>query len=135
MAFANLWPGGDRHELSIDLMRYDPATAPHGVMDFLFTRLFLWGAGEGYAWFNLGMAPLSGLGQREAGPLWNRLGGFVFRHGDSFYNFEGLRRFKEKFEPVWEPRFLASPAGLALPGIVADLINLVGGGLGGLLRR
>lgn len=135
VAFANLWPGGDRHELSIDLMRYDPATAPHGVMDFLFTRLFLWGAGEGYAWFNLGMAPLSGLGQREAGPLWNRLGGFVFRHGDSFYNFEGLRRFKEKFEPVWEPRFLASPAGLALPGIVADLINLVGGGLGGLLRR
>lgn len=127
VAFANLWPAGEKEELSIDLMRYDPAAAPHGVMDYLLTSLMLWGAAEGYGWFNLGMAPLAGLDERHEGPLWNRLGGFIFRHGENFYNFEGLRRFKDKFEPVWEPRFLASPAGMALPGVLADLIRLISG--------
>ena len=135
VAFANLWPGGDRDELSVDLMRFDRAAAPHGIMDYLFTRLLLWGAAEGYRWFNLGMAPLSGLGERDAEPLWNRLGGFVFHHGESFYNFEGLRHFKEKFNPIWEPRFLASPAGLALPAVLGDLVTLIGGGFGRWLRR
>jgi phosphatidylglycerol lysyltransferase len=127
VAFANLWPAGDREEMSLDLMRYDPATSPHGVMDYLFASLMVWSAAAGYRWFNLGMAPLAGLDERGAGLLWNRLGSFVFRHGENFYNFEGLRHFKEKFEPVWEPRYLASPAGLALPGVLTDLISLIGG--------
>jgi phosphatidylglycerol lysyltransferase len=131
VAFANLWPAGGRQELSVDLMRYDPAVAPRGVMDFLFTSLLVWAAAEGYRWFDLGMAPLAGLDERQAGPLWNRLGGFVFRHGENFYNFEGLRHFKEKFLPVWEPRYLASPAGLALPRVLTDLVSLVGGRRGG----
>ncbi len=76
------------------------------------------------------MAPLAGLDEREDGPLWNRLGAFIFRHGEDFYNFEGLRRFKEKFEPVWEPHYLASPAGLALPGVLTDLIPLISGSRG-----
>jgi phosphatidylglycerol lysyltransferase len=128
VAFANLWPAGDRHEISVDLMRYDPAAAPHGVMDYLFTSLLAWGAAERYRWFNLGMAPLAGMDQRDDEPLWNRLAAFVYRHGENFYNFEGLRRFKAKFEPVWEPRYLASPAGLALPGVLKDLIALISGG-------
>lgn len=127
VAFANLWPAGGREELSIDLMRYDPAGAPRGVMDYLFTSLLVWAGAEGYRWFNLGMAPLAGLAERRDGSLWNRLGAFVYHHGENFYNFEGLRRFKEKFEPVWEPRYLASPAGLALPRVLADLIRLISG--------
>ena len=65
LAFANLWPGADKSELSVDLMRHVPDT-PNGVMDYLFVELMLWGAAQGYARFNLGMAPLSGL---ETGPL------------------------------------------------------------------
>jgi phosphatidylglycerol lysyltransferase len=128
VAFANLWPAGGKEELSIDLMRYDPLAAPHSVMDYLFTSLMVWGAGEGYRWFNLGMAPLAGLNEHAEGPLWNRLGGFIYRHGENFYNFTGLRHFKEKFEPVWEPRYLASPAGLALPAILKDLVAIVSRG-------
>jgi phosphatidylglycerol lysyltransferase len=88
----------------------------------------LWGKAEGYQWFNLGMAPLSGLEASAVSPLRTKLGSFVFRHGGAFYNFEGLRQYKGKFDPVWEPRSLAYPGGLALPRILADVTALVAGG-------
>ena len=135
VAFANLWKCADNTELSIDLMRYDPALAPGGVMDYLFIELMLWGREKGYEWFDLGMAPLSGLADRSLAPLWNRLGGFLARHGGHFYNFEGLRHYKDKFDPVWEPRYLASPGGLALPVILAHLVQLVSGGIKGTVAK
>ena len=133
VAFANIWTGGKNEELSVDLMRYVP-TAPQGVMEFLFIHLMLWGKEKGYAWFNLGMAPLSGLEDRSLAPLWTRLGAFVFRHGEHFYNFQGLREYKEKFDPQWGPIYLASPGGLALPHILADIATLIGGGVKGVIH-
>jgi phosphatidylglycerol lysyltransferase len=74
------------------------------------------------------MAPLSGFETSAVAPLWTRLGSFVYRYGQSFYNFHGLRAYKEKFNPVWEPRYLAYPGGLVLPRILADVAALVAGG-------
>jgi phosphatidylglycerol lysyltransferase len=73
------------------------------------------------------MAP-SGFEQSAAAPLWNRLGSFVYAHGEAMYNFQGLRAYKEKFHPVWEPRYLAYPGGLKLARILADVSALVSGG-------
>jgi phosphatidylglycerol lysyltransferase len=134
VAFANLWRGADQEELSIDLMRHRPEVESI-VMDYLFVELMLLGKAEGFRWFNLGMAPLSGLENRALAPLWSRLGSMVFRHGEHFYNFQGLRQYKEKFDPVWSPRYLAAPAGLALPRVLADVAALIAGGLGGVVRR
>jgi phosphatidylglycerol lysyltransferase len=126
VAFANLWIGGDGQEISVDLMRYDDQ-APKGVMDYLMIELMLWGQQQGHAWFNLGMAPLSGLADREFSPLWDRVGAFVYRHGEHFYNFEGLREYKEKFHPHWRPRYLATSGRGALPRVVMDLTSLIAG--------
>jgi phosphatidylglycerol lysyltransferase len=134
VAFANLWPGGEHEELSVDLMRHT-LDAPLGVMDYLFPALMLWGAEQGYRWFNLGMAPLAGLEQRAIAPLWSRLGALVFRHGEHFYNFQGLRQYKDKFDPVWEPRYLACPGGLALPLVLADIATLIGRGVRGVVAK
>ncbi len=68
VAFANLWTTPSREELSVDLMRFDHG-APKGAMDFLFVELMLWAKARGYGWFNLGMAPLSGLGAHRLAPL------------------------------------------------------------------
>jgi len=133
-AFANLWTGAQLEELSLDLMRYLPEAA-EGVMEFLFICLMLWGKEQGYRWFNLGMAPFSGLENRALAPLWNRLGAFVFRHGEHFYNFQGLRQYKEKFDPQWRPRYLASTGGLALPQIFANLATLISGGMKGVVAK
>ena len=126
-AFANVWPGPDGRELSSDLMRHRP-DAPNSAMEALFLHLMLWGKEQGYRSYNLGMAPLSGLEASAVAPLWNRLATFVYERGESFYNFQGLRAFKEKFHPVWEPRYLAWPGGLALPRVLADISALIAGG-------
>lgn len=102
VAFANLWRGGCE-ELSVDLMRYLP-DSPNGLMDYLFIHLMLWGRDQGYEWFNLGMAPLTGLQNRSLAPLWNRFGALVFGGGETFYNFRGLHQYKDKFGPRWEAR-------------------------------
>lgn len=134
VAFANLWATPDPRELSIDLMRYRDR-ALRDVMDYLFVELMLWGKAQGYGRFDLGMAPLSGMQSRSLSPLWVRAGALVFQYGEQFYNFEGLRRYKEKFRPVWEPRYLATPGGLAAAAVLTDVTALVGGGVAGVLRK
>jgi phosphatidylglycerol lysyltransferase len=126
-AFANLWLAGNRCELSMDLMRHRDS-APNGVMDALLVSAFEWGRANGYRWFSLGMAPLSGIEDSPVAPLWSRIARLVYGYGDTFYNFKGLRAYKEKFDPVWEPHYLAYPGGLALPRILADVSALIAGG-------
>jgi phosphatidylglycerol lysyltransferase len=133
VAFATLWPGPGKAELSVDLMRL-VESAPKNAMEVLFVHLMLWGTEQGYGWFNLGMAPLSGLEASPLAPLWSRLGRIVYRRGEAFYNFQGLRAFKEKFHPEWEPRYLAYPGGLSLPRVMADVSALVAGGYGRIFR-
>ena len=135
VAFANLWMGANKQDLSFDLMRFG-SDAPRGVMDFLFIGLMLWGKEQGYKAIDLGMAPLSGLDNRTFAPLWNRVGAVVFQHGEHFYNFEGLREYKEKFNPVWTPRYLACPGGLlALPHILVKISALISGGIKGVVAK
>ena len=134
VAFANMWTSEARDELSVDLMRWS-TEAPGGMMDYLFIQLMLWGKAAGYRNFNLGMAPLSGLENRTLAPLWSKAGALVYRFGEHFYNFQGVRQYKNKFDPVWQPRYLASPGGLALPRILANIAALISGGLGGTVRK
>jgi phosphatidylglycerol lysyltransferase len=134
VAFANIWRTDSREELSVDLMRHTP-DAPRGVMEYLFIQMLLWGQHEGYGWFSLGMAPLSGLEPHPLGPRWTRLASLLFRHGEHFYNFRGLRQYKEKFDPVWAPRYLASPGGLVLPRVLTNVAALISGGLRGVVAR
>ncbi len=126
-AFANIWPGPQREELSIDLMRYHH-DASRSVMEVLLVHLMQWGHAQGYRTFTLGMAPLSGFEDSPVASLWNRMGAFLYEHGESIYNFQGLRAYKEKFNPAWEPHYLAYPGGPRLPRIMADVSALVAGG-------
>ncbi|MCM8729880.1 bifunctional lysylphosphatidylglycerol flippase/synthetase MprF [Hephaestia sp. GCM10023244] len=134
VAFANIWATANREEISVDLMRHG-ANIPYGTMDFLFVHLMQWAREQGYRWFNLGLAPLSGLDARHLAPMWARAGTALYRHGDAFYGFEGLRAYKEKFGPVWEPRYIAGPYGVGLARGLIDLQTLIGGGANSAARR
>jgi len=54
---------------------------------------------------------------------------FAISYGEDFYNFQGLRRYKDKFDPVWQPKYLACPGGLVLPRILCNLAALIAGGI------
>ena len=133
-AFANVLQGAGKEELSVDLMRYLPS-CPDGIMDYLFIELMLWGRQEGYQWFNLGMAPLSGLEDRALAPFWSKAGALIFRHGEHFYNFQGLRQYKDKFDPEWRPKYLVCHGGMGLPRTLTNVASLISGGLRGIVKK
>lgn len=120
MAFANLWPTQDKTLLTLDLMRYDPASPP-SIMEYLFLQLIAYSRGQGYGHFSLGMAPLAGLEAKPLSRAWYKIASVIYRFGGDFYNFEGLRAYKEKFRPDWEPRYFAVPGQEAalMPALLA----------------
>jgi phosphatidylglycerol lysyltransferase len=134
VAFANILCTQQQSEVSVDLMRQLPS-APSGTMDFLFTQLMLHYKSQGVQRFALGMAPMAGMVTHELAPRWHRFGRWLFDSGESFYNFRGLRSFKDKFLPVWEPRYLAAPPGMATLLSVADVTALIAGGLRGVIAK
>ncbi len=134
IAFANLWELQNKDELSIDLMRYEQE-APNGVMEYLIVSIMLWGKENGYHWFNLGMAPLSGLEKHPLAPIWNKIGNTIFRFGHEFYNFEGLYQYKNKFDPVWQPRYLAAPAGISMASALLSVTTLISGNIKGVFAK
>lgn len=134
VAFANLLETTRKDLASLDLMRAHP-DAPKLTMEFMMVGLILHYKQNGYGRFSLGMVPLSGLQPRRGAPLTQRLGSMVFRRGEQLYNFQGLRRFKDKFQPDWEPRYMAVPAGLDPLVALADTAALIAGGLTGLVKR
>lgn len=107
VAFANIMPNHQNGIVSIDLMRYDAKKIPNGVMDYLFLSLFIHFKAEGLAYFDLGMAPLWGVGQVKESFLHERLAYLLYNFGTHFYSFEGLHQYKKKFTPIWEERYVS----------------------------
>jgi len=134
VAFASLMTASSNGDAFIDLMRHVPGVH-RGMMDLLFVKIMEALKGQGFRTLNLGMAPLAGLSSHRRAPAWNHVARQVFEHGERFYNFRGVRAFKEKFDPDWQPRYLAV-AGQGLPILsLIDVTLLIGGGLKSLLRK
>jgi len=134
VAFATLWITASRGVFSMDLMRYDDQ-APKNVMDYLFVELLHWGRNQGYIAFEFGMAPLAGLDDRPLAPIMSRVGRLLFERGEEIYNFRGVRRYKDKYDPVWQPRYIAAPHRWQIPMLLADVGLLSSGGMAGLAKR
>ncbi|WP_425995868.1 phosphatidylglycerol lysyltransferase domain-containing protein [Caulobacter sp. DWR1-3-2b1] len=134
VAFATLWTTAHKSAFSMDLMRYSD-DAPKNVMDYLFVELLQWGREEGYLAFEFGMAPLAGLQDRPLAPIMSRVGRLLYERGEEIYNFQGVRRYKDKYDPVWQPRYIAAPNKWTIPFLLADIGLLSSGGVSGLTKR
>ena len=126
IGFANILHGPRREELSVDLMRCRRGWP--GAMDYLMVSLMLYGQRMGYERFNLGMAPFANVGYSQGAHWGERLGRCLFLLGEPWYNYRGLRRYKEKFHPTWVPRYLAYSGALQWPIAMANVGALVAGG-------
>ncbi len=135
IAFANIVPPyGPNGTASVDLMRH-VNDAPRSTMDFLFAKVMLWSQAQGHKQFSLGMAPLSRVGDNPYARINERLASLAFRYGNNLYNYQGVRRYKDKFKPEWTGSYLAYPRGIWVPGLLIDIAALVSGGYGRFLIK
>ena len=134
VAFANIWEGAGKRDRAIDLMRFS-SDAPKSVMEYLFIQLLLWAKDQGGESFDLGMAPLAGLESHRLAPALSRLGTFIYEHAGSVYGFEGLRAYKQKFRPEWQPLYLATSNSRGVATALADVAILTSGGLVSMFRK
>ena len=125
VAFATFMTTDLHTEATVGVMRYAAAASPY-AMEFLFTRLALHLKQAGFRRLSLGMAPLSGLAPTPLAAAWHSIGHLLWRFGERLYNFRGLRTFKSKFDPDWQPRYLAATGTVGPFLALADLARLGG---------
>ena len=126
VAFVSLMTTDRRKEATVGIMRHTPAASAY-AMEFLFTCIAQRLREDGFERFCLGMAPLSGINRSPLASRWHRIAGLVWEHGGRVYNFQGLRTFKNKFHPSWEPRYLAASGAIGPFVALADVMVLAGG--------
>jgi phosphatidylglycerol lysyltransferase len=131
VAFLNLVKA--RGEVLIDLIRA-ASDGPHGCTEALIAEAALICQTRGDIRLDLGCAPLAGLPSVHEAPFWGRLGRVMAHAGRRWYDFQGLRAFKEKFYPAWEPVYLVHHKGALLPTL-RDTTLLIAGGWTGLVGR
>lgn len=111
--FINLVPTYEPATANYDMLRYG-AQAPGNANDFLLLELLERLQAQGVRTFNLGLCPLSGVDTPESrdSTLVDQALRFVYANGDKLFSFSGLKRFKAKYHPTWEPRYLAYSGGV-----------------------
>ena len=86
--------------------------APNGTVELMMDAAIRALAEDGCEYVTLGLSPLSRRATIEPfdNPFWLRfMLGWMRKHGQRFYNFDGLDRFKSKLCPrYWEPIFAIS---------------------------
>lgn len=95
------------------------------MMDFLFLSLFQWAKEEGYHYFNLGMAPLSKVRKSYYARDMESMAALLYDHGSSLYSFEGLYQFKNKYKPVWSPKYLVYKKESKLSEVLYSVMRLI----------
>lgn len=107
--------------------------APNGTAELLIHTAMVDARARGDAYATLGMAPLAGV---EAGPgphrVLRRVLRFCASNAGPFYDFRGVRRFKQRFRPDrWTPQLVvACPGPVRARTFVAVLTAFADGGLG-----
>lgn len=124
VAFANVMPTYNQEQMTIDLMRHYQE-APSGVMDALFTNLFDIAKEQGYASFNMGMAPLANVGTAKNSFFQERVAHYIYEYGTHFYSFQGLRNYKSKYASCWVAKYTAYPKNSSLIYTLIQLLLLV----------
>jgi len=124
VAFANIMPQGNQDVASIDLMRSSQA-APSGIMDTVFVHLFEQARDQGYTSFNMGMAPLAGVGVSRYSFIQEKIAHLIYEYGYQLYGFQGLRSYKEKYVTDWAPKYIAYRKRNSLIFTVLQLLQVV----------
>jgi len=120
-AFVSWLPVPARSGWMLDLMRRRP-DAVYGVMEALIARSIGEAANRGILEVSLGVAPRIIASEGENRVV-DRAMRAMFWGIDRFQRTDTLHRFKTKFGPSWEDRYLAIPGPQALPEVMVALVR------------
>ena len=113
-----------RLEANFDFLRHSQ-NSPGNINDYLMLNFINSLAGQKINTLNMGLAPLSGLADDRSGEsqLINNFLNFAYVNCGRFYSFQGLKRFKSKYEPSWQSRYIVYRGGLS--GFGKTMTNLM----------
>jgi phosphatidylglycerol lysyltransferase len=123
IAFAGLWQAESKEEAAIDLLR-SSAEAPAFTEDYLKLELLLWAKEKGYEYFNLGTAPILDIEESPLAPFKGQLAQIFSPYGTQA-QLQDIRKEKERFNPLWSPKYLAASANLPLSLAFNNIRDLV----------
>lgn len=119
VAFITLVPIWARRGWALDLMRKRD-DAPSGAIEFLIVSCAEAAKERGDELISLSLSALAKT-ESDAADAGDRARAFLMEHLRRFYDFEGLFRWKSKFSPEFEPRYLVYADPMALPRVVFAL--------------
>ncbi|MBC8986808.1 lysylphosphatidylglycerol synthetase family protein [Pedobacter sp. N36a] len=103
IAFLNIIPNYAPGEATYDLIRkLDGACG--GNMDMLILKFIDYCKDLGYSRLNMGLAPFSGVTSHSA--MSGKLLGVLYKVLPPIRAWQGIRDFKDKFDPSWHDKFL-----------------------------
>ncbi|TMF68736.1 MAG: DUF2156 domain-containing protein [Chloroflexi bacterium] len=118
-AFVSWLPVPKRKAWTLDLMRRRPDST-YGVVEVLIVRSIDEARARGVAELSLGMTPRI-MGGHETPRRVDAALRAMYWSLDRFQRSRTLHRFKEKFDPRWEERYLVVPGTSTLPEVIVDL--------------
>jgi phosphatidylglycerol lysyltransferase len=123
IAFLNIIPDYVKNEGTYDLLR-KTVDAPNGIMDHILVELFKFFKANGIGYVNLGFAPMSGLDDPHN--FTEKSMKFAYEKIRSFSHYKGQRDYKDKFNPIWNDKFLIYSNDydlLQVPGVLSKVIK------------
>ncbi|MHC5246969.1 bifunctional lysylphosphatidylglycerol flippase/synthetase MprF [Enterococcus sp. LJL90] len=113
--------------VSFDLLRLKKEV-PASLANFLIAKQLDVYRSEGFAYANIGMAPLARVGDSEFSFWEERVMNIIYRYGSFFYEFQTSQQNKEYYVDEWQSRYFAYRSNSSFILGAGQLLMLIGYG-------
>jgi len=126
VAFANILQSHGKTETSVDLLR-SVGEEPKSLDDYLFIETMLWAQSKDFHWFHLGTAGILNMEESPLEPFEQAMKEILSPYVE-VANLTAIRKEKDRFNPEWNPKYLAYSANLPLEVVFNNIASLISRG-------
>ncbi|HSX19139.1 MAG TPA: phosphatidylglycerol lysyltransferase domain-containing protein [Candidatus Saccharimonadales bacterium] len=117
------YPYKQKKGYALDLM-LKSGKIMNGLMEAAIAESIFYFKNKGVDEISLGLAPLADVEPEEVKRFTNKTTSFIFNNLNQFYNYRSLFKFKAKFKPSWEPRYLLYESDAKLLSITLAIVKV-----------